>query len=230
MSSETIHEEKVQEPAPETEAEIPAKDGDGGAAERAEAAEGAADQAEAASESAGEESGTEPAGGEEPAKAAPSETEVLQDRLLRLQADFANYRRRVARDHQELVEQAGSEVLAAMLSPMDHLELAIETMAKAAPEDDAVLRGVRMVRDELLAVFERFALRPVDTKIGAELDPGAEEALGMLPGSGLARNRVAAVVRRGYTLHGKILRAAQVMVGSEEPADAGVPEGAGEEA
>ena len=169
-----------------------------------------------------------------PDEAKPSEADALRNRLLRLQADFDNYRKRVARDHADLVSQASADVLAAMLDPMDHLELAIESMAKNAKEDDPMLRGVRMVRDELLAAFDRFSLKPIDTKIGAELDPNAEEALGILPVPGIEENRIAVVVRKGYTLHGKVLRAAQVMVGAGTPpapaAEPAAPDANGEEA
>ena len=155
---------------------------------------------------------------DQPAEEKPSEAEVLKNRLLRLQADFDNYRKRVARDHAELVSQASADVLKAMLDPMDHLEMAIESMAKDAKDDDPMLKGVRMVHDELLHTFDRFSLKPIDTQVGDELDPNAEEALGILPVPGIAENRIAVIVRKGYTLHGKVLRAAQVMVGAGTPA------------
>ena len=166
---------------------------------------------------------------DEPQEEKPSEAQILKDRLLRLQADFDNYRKRVARDHAELVAQAGADVLKAMLTPMDHLEMAIESMARDVKEDDPMLKGVSMVHDELLRAFDRFGLTPIDTKVGAELDPNAEEALGILPVPGVAENRIAVVVRKGYTLHGKVLRAAQVMVGAGTPAET-APEGAQAEA
>ena len=151
------------------------------------------------------------------AESAPDEAAVLRDRLLRLQADFDNYRKRMARDHQDFVAQAGADVLEAMLPPMDHLELAINTMEKTAAADDPFLKGVKMVRDEMLAAFARFSLEPIDTKVGAELDPQCEEALGLLPVPGIAENHIAIVVRKGYRLHGKVLRAAQVMAGAGAP-------------
>lgn len=151
------------------------------------------------------------------AESAPDEAAVLRDRLLRLQADFDNYRKRMARDHQDFVAQAGADVLEAMLPPMDHLELAIDTMEKTAAADDPFLKGVKMVRDEMLAAFARFSLEPIDTKVGAELDPQCEEALGLLPVPGIAENHIAVVVRKGYRLHGKVLRAAQVMAGAGAP-------------
>ncbi len=156
----------------------------------------------------------------EPSRAEPSEADALRDRLLRLQADFDNYRKRVARDRADLVAQAGADVLEAMLPPMDHLELAIDTMAKTAPADDPFLKGVRMVRDEMLAAFARFSLEPIPTEVGAELDPNAEEALGIVPVPGIPENRIAIVVRKGYALHGRVLRPAQVMVGAGAPAEA----------
>lgn len=171
--------------------------------------EGAASEAEPTDETPAE---------EPPQEAPKSEAEVLKDRLLRLQADFDNYRKRVARDHQDLVSQAGADVLASMLAPMDALELAIATMEKSAPEDDPFLKGVRMVRDQFLAAFARHSLEPIPTKVGDELDPQREEALGLMPAPGIEENHIAVVVRKGYTLHGKVLRAAQVMVGAGAPA------------
>ena len=171
---------------------------------------------------------------EAPAEAAPEEakkpdeTAVLKDRLLRLQADFDNYRKRQARDRQDFVAQASADVLEAMLAPMDHLEMAIDTMAKTAAEDDPFLKGVKMVRDEMLSAFGRFSLEPIDTKVGAELDPSCEEALGLMPIPGIEENHIAIVVRKGYRLHGKVLRAAQVMAGAGTPAPETAPESAPE--
>ncbi len=213
MSDEKMENTVEQAPRePEAEASATEAAEEGAAAQEPDSQ---AAQSEAAPPSGEPTSTEEPPAPEE---AKPSEAEVLRDRLLRLQADFDNYRKRVARDHAELVAQAGADVLTAMLTPMDHLEMAIETMAKGAAPDDPVLKGVRMVHDEVAAVFERFSLSPVDTKIGAELDPSAEEALGILPVPGIEENRVAVVVRKGYRLHGKVIRAAQVMVGAGAPA------------
>lgn len=167
---------------------------------------------------------------EAPAEAAPEEAKkpdeaaVLKDRLLRLQADFDNYRKRQARDRQDFVAQASADVLEAMLAPMDHLEMAIDTMSKTAAEDDPFLKGVKMVRDEMLSAFGRFSLEPIDTKVGAELDPSCEEALGLMPVPGIEENHIAIVVRKGYRLHGKVLRAAQVMAGAGAPAPESAPE------
>ena len=226
-----MSDEELMKDAPAEQAAEAADPGENTPAETAAADETAQQQpAENESEVRSAESEDQsPEPDDQPPEEKPSEAQVLKDRLLRLQADFDNYRKRVARDHAELVSQAGADVLKAMLAPMDHLEMAIETMAKDAKEDDPVLKGVRMVHDELLRAFDRFGLAPVDTKVGAELDPNAEEALGILPVPGVAENRIAVVVRKGYTLHGKVLRAAQVMVGAGTPAET-APEGAQAEA
>lgn len=157
----------------------------------------------------------------------PDEAAVLKDRLLRLQADFDNYRKRQARERTDFVTQASADVLEAMLAPMDHLEMAIETMSKKVSEEDPFLAGVKMVRDEMLAAFKKHSLEPMETKVGAELDPTCEEALGLLPIPGIAEDHIAVVVRKGYRLHGKVLRAAQVMAGTGAPA---VETASGEEA
>lgn len=219
MSDEELMKDASAEQAAETAAPGETEPLENDAAEDTAVDDPTAEGGASQQPSEGEPEARDPESEEQPPEEKPDETEILKGRLLRLQADFDNYRKRVARDHAELVSQAGADVLKAMLDPMDHLEMAIESMARDAKDDDPVLTGVRMVRDEFLRVFDRFSLKPIDTKIGAELDPNAEEALGILPVPGIPENRIAVVVRKGYTLHGKVLRAAQVMVGAGTPAE-----------
>ena len=140
-----------------------------------------------------------------------SEADRLRDQLVRMKADFDNYRKRNARDFLEMVSKSSGDILAEFLSPLDNLERAIDTMRKTMAEDDPCLQGVLMVQRELLGALERHGVKPVDTKVGAELDPNLEEALGLIPAPGIAEGHIAVVVRKGYTLNGKVLRAAQVM-------------------
>ncbi len=150
------------------------------------------------------------------AVAEPSELERATERLLRLQADFDNYRKRMARERQETVLRANEDLLGALLTPLDHLGKAIEAIQQDRPEDDAFLQGVRMVHDELLGVLGRFGLKPVDA-LGTPFDPNLHEALGLVPAGDVEVGNVAAEVRRGYLLNGRVLRAAQVLVRAEDP-------------
>ncbi len=166
--------------------------------------------------------------GEPPPQAAedgqPTELERTKDRLLRLQADFDNFRKRMARERQETVLRANEELLDALLTPLDHLDRAIEAIQQDRPGEDPFLQGVRMVRDELQAVLERFGLKPIEA-LGEAFDPNRHDALGLMPaGAGEGEpGQVAAEVRRGYLLNGRVLRAAQVLVLADDQGPGGSP-------
>jgi len=144
--------------------------------------------------------------------AEPSECEVLRDRLLRLQADFDNYRKRMLRERQEIILRANEDLLEALLTPLDHMDRAVAVMNGSVRADDPCLQGILLVRSELKSTLERFGLKSVAAS-GEVFDPELHEALGLLPASGeMVEGQVAAEVRAGYTLNGRLLRAAQVMV------------------
>jgi molecular chaperone GrpE len=146
--------------------------------------------------------------------AAPTEySELLQerdeikDRWLRLAAEFDNYRKRSARDWQDQKQRAAAEVLLEMLELSDNLERAL-----AAAEDASPLRkGVELTYQQLQAALKRFGVEPVEAA-GSEFDPARHEALLMVDSQDVESHRVVDVVRRGYTLHGEVLRPARVTV------------------
>ncbi|MCL1857006.1 MAG: nucleotide exchange factor GrpE [Kiritimatiellaeota bacterium] len=140
-----------------------------------------------------------------------SEEAKLKDRLLRLQADFDNYRKRMAREFIENREQAAKDVMEAMLTPLDHLDHALSSLAKTAGEQDPSYQGVRLVRTEFRSVMERFGLKGIET-LGKAFDPTLHEALGAIPSAEAKEGDVAIEVRAGYMLGNRVLRAAQVMV------------------
>lgn len=163
---------------------------------------------------------TPPASGEStpPIQApAPSEADQWKDRLLRLQADFDNYRKRMVRDREDTIARANAELLSELLTPIDHMDRAVATMLQSTGEDDPCVQGVRMVRTELLAVLERFGLTMLDVA-GKPFDPALHEALGWAAAPGIEEGHIAVQVRAGYLLNGRVLRAAQVMLaGPAEP-------------
>lgn len=143
-----------------------------------------------------------------------SDQEQLKDRMLRLQADFDNYRKRMIRERQEFAALANADLLADLLTPLDHMDRAIETMVQSAGEEDACVEGIRLVRSELLSTLERFGLK-VMKAVGEEFDPTIHEALGWAPVEDVEDGRIALEVRAGYTLNGRVLRAAQVMLAGD---------------
>jgi molecular chaperone GrpE len=164
-----------------------------------------------------------PAGPPSPAESAPPreaqadaatrEVDDLRDRLLRLQADFENYRKRVLRDRTTLAAEARQEFMIDLLPALDHLALAIRA-AREATADNPFVQGFLLVGQQLAATLEKHGLSLIDVPLGQPFDPARHEAVSHIPSSDVPENVVIAETRRGYTLCGRLLRAAQVAVSS----------------
>lgn len=137
---------------------------------------------------------------------------ATQDRLVRLQADFENFRKRTLREKTDLFRMANEDLMGELLPVLDHFDLALEAAIKAeAP--DAISQGVRMVREQLSGVLGRFGLQALEAA-GQAFDPGVQEAIAHLASDTVPENGIIAQTRRGYRLGEKLLRAAQVVVSS----------------
>lgn len=139
------------------------------------------------------------------------EEESLKNRLLRLQADFDNFRKRTQRERSELFLFANEALFLEMLPILDHFEMGFKS-AEEHETDCSVTAGFRMVYNQLLELLKKFNVTVLDG-VGEPLDPHRHEAILYRPSSQPAET-VIEQVRRGYMLGGKLLRAAQVIVSS----------------
>lgn len=166
--------------------------------------------------------------------APPEETadmQALKDRLLRLQADFDNYRKRTLRERNDVYRRANEDLMQELLPVMDHLEMGLRT-AREQGVQEGVCHGFQLVYEQLQAALTRFGLSPVDAE-GEPFDPNLHEAISVAPSADVPRDRVLVQTRRGYRLGDLLLRPAQVVLSggpAEEEADAAeaVPADAGE--
>ena len=150
------------------------------------------------------------------AEAQPSPEAVLQDRVLRLQADFENYRKRMDREKKDWIAFASEKLVLELLPVLDHFELGLADSAKnGAPA--AFIDGFQLVCNQLRAALEKAGVQAIDAE-GAAFDPHLHEAITQLPSADVPADHVVAQTRRGYKLGDKLLRAAQVVV-SSGPAD-----------
>ena len=147
-----------------------------------------------------------------PAEAAAAEIASLQDRLLRLQADFDNFRKRTARDRQETTLRANEDLLRELLPVADHFELGLQQAVKGGL-DPAVRQGLQHVLDQFLAALGRFGLVPI-AAVGQPSDPNVHESVALTPSAEFPRDVVVCEIRRGYKLGAQLLRAAQVVLSS----------------
>ncbi len=143
---------------------------------------------------------------------------ALQDRVIRLQADFENFRKRTLREKSELFRSANEDLMSELLPVLDHFDMALDA-ARNASAPEALAEGVRMVREQLSAVLARFGLQAVEAG-GQPFDPTLHEAISHLPSETVPENGVMAQTRRGYRLGDKLIRPSQVVVSSGAPAAA----------
>jgi molecular chaperone GrpE len=148
--------------------------------------------------------------------------DALADSLLRLRADFDNFRKRAARELIEARDRAQGELLGDLLPVLDNLERALD--AAEHHDEGKVLGGVRMTRDMFVDLLRRSGVEEIET-VGAHFDPRVHDAMLMQPSDG-EEGIVTAVLERGYRQGDRILRPARVAV-SSGPGDSGKPGVAG---
>jgi len=148
------------------------------------------------------------------AKATQAE---VQDKWLRLQAEFENYKKRIQKEQTDMLRYAHLPLMKEMVAVMDHLELAANhARDNQSPETKGLLEGIDLVLRQMLEVFERFGLTRI-TAQGEAFDPGRHEAMGLLETETVPENHVANVFRAGYVLHERVVRPAMVQV-AKKPA------------
>jgi molecular chaperone GrpE len=138
---------------------------------------------------------------------------ALEDRLLRMAADFDNYKKRAARDREEYVTLANERLVKELLPILDDLERALT--AAAEHEEAALEEGVALVHRSLASLLERQGLKPIET--AGKFDPHVHEALLSQP-SEAEEGSVIDVVQKGYTLGDRVVRPARVVIAApQEP-------------
>ncbi|HTB49539.1 MAG TPA: nucleotide exchange factor GrpE [Solirubrobacteraceae bacterium] len=138
-------------------------------------------------------------------------TAAERDRYLalaqRTQADFENYRKRVARDAAQAQDRGVAKLAKELLPALDNLDRAIE----AAEAEDPLLAGVRLVRAEIAAALTRVGIEAF-APLGEPFDPNQQEAMAQQPVEGAVSGTVAEVYQDGYRMGETILRPARVLV------------------
>ena len=147
----------------------------------------------------------------------PSQAPLEDDRLLRLAADFENYKKRAARERHEYVALANERLIAELLPILDDLERALS--AAEQHEEAQLEEGVELVHRSLAGLLERHGVQPIETD--GKFDPHVHEALLSQP-SEAEEGSVIDVVQKGYRLGERVVRPARVVVAAppapqEEP-------------
>lgn len=141
-----------------------------------------------------------------------AERDDARERLLRLQAEFDNYRKRMDRQRRELHDHFAMDVLGDFLPVLDDLERALD--AARASNDPALTshrQGLELVHKQFVDLLKRHQVQPIDA-LGAPFDPNVHEAVSQEPSDTHDEGQVIAELRRGYRVGDRLLRAAMVKV------------------
>mgnify|MGYP000753358761 CR=1 FL=1 len=138
------------------------------------------------------------------------ERQALYDRMIRLAAEFENYRKRIERERARMREDAVAEVLTELLPIVDDFERALEG-AQWFRDLDGMLHGLRLIHRRLLDLLARFNVRPIET-IGRPFDPTLHEAFAVEPTDEYEENTILDEYHRGYMMGDRLLRPARVKV------------------
>ena len=184
----------AQPPQPERDTTPAAPEADAGSAQREDAADDAAPTAV----------------GSGPVPDPAAERDEFRDLLLRKQAEFDNYKKRVERDRARANRQAEKTLIMALLPLLDDFERALGAPVEASGAD-AYRAGVEIIHRQLLEILRKRGVSPIDTS-GARFDPELHEAVAYQASEGHGDGDVIDEVRRGYRFDQELLRAAMVRV------------------
>jgi len=139
------------------------------------------------------------------------ERDNLYDRLLRKQAEFENYKKRMDREKSEFMQFASSELMKELLNALDSFDLAIKNAAAESQGGEHALLGFELIYKQLQDTLARFGLKPIEAK-GKKFDPNFHQAVSTQASNEIEENTVIDEMRKGYTLNGRLLRPAMVSV------------------
>lgn len=146
--------------------------------------------------------------------AAKAEAAANYDKFMRSVADLENFRRRTVREKDELRTLATGRVLEDIFPVLDNLALAVAAARQPNADLKSLVGGVEMVLNQLKSALASHGLKDISPGVGHPFDPHQHEAISHEPNPKVKEEHVVSVVRTGYSLNGRLLRPAAVVVSS----------------
>ena len=143
------------------------------------------------------------------------EAKQYGEKLLRLQADFENSRKRLERDRQEFARFANQDIIADLLNVVDDLERSLQLAQEKHEDFSAFLKGIEMILAHLYDLLKQHGLTSIEAK-SKIFDPNYHEALLKVETDDFPENTVVEELQKGYLLNGRVIRTAKVKV-SKKP-------------
>lgn len=139
------------------------------------------------------------------------------DRLLRLQAEFENTRKRLEKEKQDFVRFANEGMIVELLNTLDDLERAVELAQGQHQDLAAFLKGVEMVLAHLYGLLREYGVKPIESE-GKLFDPHFHEALMQAENAELPEHTIVEELQKGYLLNERVIRTAKVKVSKKNTA------------
>ena len=146
------------------------------------------------------------------------EVKTLYDKLLRTQAEFENYKKRIEKEKSDLRKYAGEGILKEIIHTVDNLEMAIKH-ASESDQSESISEGMEIILKQFLKSLERFGVKGF-VSIGETFNPNRNEAMIQVESAEHEANTIIAESQKGYFLHGRLLRPALVSVTRAPQAEA----------
>lgn len=152
------------------------------------------------------------------AEALQRELAETRDQLMRVAAEFDNFKKRMEREKSKLLKYAGENILRDLLTTIDNLDRAVDQGSATTADDEgkrlqSMLQGVELTRKGLVSTLERYGVEPLNA-IGLAFNPDEHDALTMEASAEMPANHVVREFARGYRFKDRVLRHAQVVVSS----------------
>jgi molecular chaperone GrpE len=178
--------------------------------------------AEAAPDSRPDEGAKSPAGDTPPEPTPEEQIGQLKDKIIRLQADFDNSRKRLEREKSEVIRYANESLLESLLPIIDNFNLGLQA-AEQGGDAKSIAMGMEMVRNQIEQFLHDHEVREVEASIGSPFDHNLHEAVRQEASEEHPEGSIIALQRKGYQLRERLLRPAHVVVAhsadKEAPAD-----------
>jgi len=133
------------------------------------------------------------------------------DRLLRVSAEFDNYKKRGAREMEEFRKYSNESLLKELLTVVDNLERAVGSSDSGSCDSSGLIQGVKMTLSGILKIFEKFGVKPIDA-VKRPFDPNFHQAMMKEENGDYPENTVLKEFQRGYLIYDRLLRPAMVVV------------------
>ncbi len=140
------------------------------------------------------------------------------DRILRLQAEFDNAKKRMQRQQQEFIKYANEEIILELLGILDDLERSVEAREANHQDPQAFLKGVEMILSHLYEMLKKHGVKPIEAR-GKIFDPNQHEALMTSENNEYPENTVLEELQKGYLLEDRVIRTTKVKVSKNKEED-----------